>query len=45
LSNHTGQPLERIAQDTERDHFMGGEDAKHYGLIDDVLLRRAEQGK
>ena len=45
LSNHTGQPLDRIAQDTERDHFMGGEDAKRYGLIDDVLLQRAEQGK
>jgi ATP-dependent Clp protease protease subunit len=41
LANHTGQPLERIRQDTERDFFMSGEEAKKYGIIDDVLKERA----
>lgn len=42
LSHHTGQPIERIADDTERDRFMGGADAVAYGLIDKVLDRRAK---
>jgi ATP-dependent Clp protease protease subunit len=37
---HTGQPLEQIERDMERDRFMSGEDAKAYGLIDSVLERR-----
>ena len=46
LAKHSGQPVERIAQDTERDYFMSGEDAKRYGLIDEVKLwRRALDGK
>jgi len=40
LAKHTGQPLERIALDTERDNFMGAEDASKYGLIDQVLTVR-----
>lgn len=40
---HTGQPLEQIERDMERDRFMSGEDAKAYGLIDEVLDRRAEE--
>jgi ATP-dependent Clp protease protease subunit len=40
LSQHTGQPLDRIAQDTDRDNFMSAEEAKRYGLIDEVLSRR-----
>ncbi len=40
LSFHTGQPLEKIAVDTERDNFMGGEAAAEYGLIDTVLSNR-----
>ncbi len=40
LSRHTGQPLERIRQDTDRDFFMGGTEAVEYGLIDGVLSRR-----
>ncbi len=40
LSKHTGQPLERIQADTERDRFMSGEEAVAYGLIDVVLKRR-----
>lgn len=39
LSKHTGQPLERIEQDTDRDFFMTSEEAKAYGLIDKVLER------
>ena len=41
LAKHTGQPLERIAQDTDRDNFMGGEAAVEYGLIDAVLSQRS----
>jgi ATP-dependent Clp protease protease subunit len=40
LAKHTGQPLERVAADTERDKFLGAEDAKAYGLVDAVLDRR-----
>ncbi len=39
LAQHTGQPLERIEQDTERDFFMSAEDAQEYGLIDKVIAR------
>ncbi len=42
LSHHTGQPLERIAKDTDRDNFMSAPDAKAYGLIDEVLERRPD---
>ena len=42
LAKHTGQPVERIAQDSDRDHFMNGETAVEYGLIDTVLEKRAE---
>jgi ATP-dependent Clp protease protease subunit len=45
LAKHTGQPLERIAQDTDRDNFMSGDEAKRYGLIDDVLSKRGEAAK
>jgi len=41
LSHHTGQPLTRIKEDTDRDYIMGAAQAKDYGLIDDVLTRRA----
>ncbi len=39
LCRHTGQPREKIVADTERDNFMTAEDAKVYGLIDDVITR------
>ena len=45
LSNHSGQPLERIQVDTERDNFMSGEQAAEYGLIDKVLDQRARDGE
>ncbi len=40
LSENTGQPLERIAQDTERDYFMSSQEALEYGLIDKVISKR-----
>lgn len=40
LSENTGQPLERIAADTERDNYMTAEEAKAYGLIDSVITSR-----
>jgi len=40
LVRHTGQPLERIQQDTERDYIMRAEQAKDYGIIDDVIHKR-----
>jgi ATP-dependent Clp protease, protease subunit len=42
LSKHTGQTVEKIARDTERDNFMGGDAAVGYGLIDRVMERRGE---
>ncbi len=42
LSKHTGQPIEKIQLDTDRDNFMGGEAAVAYGLIDHVLEKRGE---
>ena len=39
LAKHTGQSLEKIALDTERDYFMSAEEAKRYGLIDEVISR------
>jgi ATP-dependent Clp protease, protease subunit len=40
MAKHTGQPLERIEADTERDFFMSAEEAKNYGLIDQVISRQ-----
>jgi ATP-dependent Clp protease protease subunit len=40
LSLHTGQPLERVKADTDRDNFMGGAEAVEYGIIDEVLQSR-----
>jgi ATP-dependent Clp protease, protease subunit len=39
LANHTGQPLDRIEEDTDRDFFMSAQEAKEYGLIDQVIDR------
>lgn len=43
LSKHTGQPLDRIEKDTDRDNFMGGAEACEYGLIDSILAERPEK--
>lgn len=40
LSHHTGQPMERITRDTDRDFFMSGEEAKDYGIVDQILEHR-----
>ena len=40
LSQNTGQPLERIELDTERDYFMSAEEAREYGLVDKVIVKR-----
>ena len=40
LANHTGQPIEKIHEDTDRDYFMSGEDAKKYGLVDEVIAKK-----
>ncbi|TBU86994.1 ATP-dependent Clp endopeptidase proteolytic subunit ClpP [Phytopseudomonas dryadis] len=44
LANHTGQPIDVIARDTDRDRFMSGEEAVNYGLIDQVHSRRQQVG-
>ena len=43
LADNTGQPLARIEEDTERDHFMSAEDALSYGVIDKVLVSRTDE--
>jgi len=37
LSKHTGQPLEKIVADSDRDFFMSSQEAKEYGLVDEVI--------
>ena len=44
MAQHTGQPIDQINRDTERDFYMSGEQARNYGLIDDVIIKR-EEGK
>jgi ATP-dependent Clp protease protease subunit len=39
LSSHTGQPISRIEKDTDRDFFLSAEEAKAYGLVDDILVK------
>lgn len=43
LANHTGQPIEKIARDTERDFFMSAQEAKEYGIIDEVFDGRKQR--
>jgi ATP-dependent Clp protease protease subunit len=40
LAEHTGQPMERIAKDTDRDFYMTAEQAKEYGVVDDILTKQ-----
>ena len=44
LAERTGQPLEKVQNDTERDYFMTADEAKDYGLVDQVIARRGETG-
>jgi ATP-dependent Clp protease, protease subunit len=41
LASHSGQPIERIAKDTDRDFYMTAEQAKEYGIVDDILTKQA----
>jgi ATP-dependent Clp protease, protease subunit len=45
LAKHTGQDIEKIRQDTERDYFMSSEEARQYGLVDEVIFTIKEQKK
>jgi len=45
LAKHTGQPMERIRRDTERDFFMSSEDALKYGIIDKIITKREIQSE
>ncbi len=45
LARHTGQKIEKVTQDTERDYFLTAEAAKEYGLIDDIILTPAKTGE
>jgi ATP-dependent Clp protease protease subunit len=40
IAKHTDQPLEKVEKDTDRDFYLSAEDAKNYGIIDDVIKRR-----
>lgn len=45
MAKHSGQPKDKVRVDTERDNFMTGEEAKKYGLIDNVIVDRLDVGK
>jgi len=45
LAHHSGQPIEKIEKDSERDFFMNGTQAKEYGLIDEVIFKKGTEGK
>ena len=45
LFEHTGQPLEKVRKDTERDYFMTSEEAKEYGIVDKVITTREMQNQ
>jgi len=43
MAQHTGQPVEKVSEDVERDYFLTAEEAKAYGLVDEVLVSRQEE--
>ena len=45
MADHTGQKYEKVAQDTDRDNFLGAQEAVDYGLVDSILNSRADVGK
>jgi len=45
LSKHTGHPIEKVKHDTERDYFMSAGEAKEYGVIDEILMKKKEEKK
>ena len=40
LAKHTGQPMEQILKDTDRNYFLSAEEAKEYGLVDEIIDKR-----
>lgn len=42
LSEQTGQPLEKISTEMERDYYMSADEAKEYGLVDEVIVKKTE---
>ena len=44
LSAHTGKPIEQVQTDTDRDYFMSGEEARSYGIVDNVIAKRDDLG-
>ena len=45
LASHTGKPIEQIAKDTDRDFYMSAEEAKNYGVVDDILTKQKNIGQ
>ena len=45
LAKHTGHPIEKVKHDTERDFFMSAAEAKEYGVIDEILIKKKEEKK
>ena len=45
LSKHTGHPVDKVKHDTERDYFMSAAEAKEYGVIDEILIKKKEEKK
>lgn len=45
MAKHTGQPIEQIEKDTDRDRWMSADDAKEYGLVDNIVAHRAQVGE
>ena len=43
LAKHTGHPIDKVKHDTERDFFMSAADAKEYGVVDDILVKKKEE--
>ncbi|MBN1687503.1 MAG: ATP-dependent Clp endopeptidase proteolytic subunit ClpP [Candidatus Omnitrophica bacterium] len=45
LAKHTGQPIEKIEKDTDRDYFMSAEESRVYGIVDEVIINRTDVGE
>lgn len=45
LSNHTGKPIDQLVKDTDRDYYLSSQEAKDYGLIDNIMVKRPLDGK
>ena len=43
MAEHTGQPLEKVSEDTDRDNFLSAESAVEYGLVDSILEQRQDK--